>query len=119
MDDVDADIQAIADALGRPVDPSWLARLASRVNGQDAPERELAAELRRRRAATAAALVDLLVGRERAHFDDVADRLYGTREVTERRIRSRCRQANAVAARLTCPVRYWLRSGWLWAERGG
>ncbi len=74
-------------------------------------ERSLVAELRKQGKPNQAALVELLIGRSSASIQEVADKVHGDQDASDRAIRVNCRRVNEVAEALGLAPRYGCRAG--------
>ena len=82
-------------------------------------EADLALELRSRGATTAAALVELMKGRDQAEALEVGERVHDDGGASDKTIRGNCNRVNAVAEELGCELRYRLAGGLVWKRLRG
>ncbi|WP_145269303.1 hypothetical protein [Tautonia plasticadhaerens] len=93
---------------------------APRQETEPSPEDRLELELRRRGKGSpiAATLVGYMKGKECALPSDVGDEVHDDRDASDKTIRGNLNRVNEVAEELGLSLRYRLKGGRVWKERG-
>jgi hypothetical protein len=63
-----------------------------------------------------AALVEFMLDRRRATFEDVVYTVHGNKKASDAAIKANCLRVNRAAAILAVPVRFRLRSGYVYKD---